>query len=314
MKKIIALLAVCVLTLGPAIRPRACCMPPRDYKGTIGQTAQEAVMFFADGREELILKIKYHLTGESMPDRFAWIITVPSEPDAYALAPENLYEDVFNWTEQLIHPPTRSKSKSEGIVMPVKPAAGLEFGKKVTVGPYDIQPVRALGKDALTAMNDWLDKNGFPTEDPAHMTYFAENKFTFLCIKISPPENEKTVAAAAGVKPLHLSFKSERPYYPLKFSSRQGVFDVRLTMLTAKPLDYTKSEASLKKLEYNSRFMHNINVKSDAFPKTLKDVLRSKESGLRTHAGDWNLNVVEGHAVNSNNSIAGWKEDVFFEL
>ena len=54
--------------------------------------------------------------------------------------------------------------------------SGVELGKRAVVGPYDIQPVRALGRNALTALNRWLGTNGFPTEAPEHMKYFVDNK------------------------------------------------------------------------------------------------------------------------------------------
>jgi hypothetical protein len=96
----------------------------------------------------------------------------------------------------------------------------VELGTRVRVGPYDIQPVRAHGVEALDGLNRWLRKNGFPTEDPAHMKYFVENKFTFLCVRVAPPEGEKNVASSSSLRPIHLSFKSEKPYSPLRFSSR----------------------------------------------------------------------------------------------
>ena len=43
----------------------------------------------------------------------------------------------------------------------------------------------------VSALNAWLEKNGFPTEDPEHMKYFVENKFTFLAIKINPPKGDR---------------------------------------------------------------------------------------------------------------------------
>ena len=45
----------------------ACCMVPRTYNGTIGQDAQEAVLIHDDGREELILRINYRITGDTLP-------------------------------------------------------------------------------------------------------------------------------------------------------------------------------------------------------------------------------------------------------
>ena len=69
----------------------ACCMVPRDYKGTISQSAQEAVLIHDGNREELILRINYQITGDKMPDQFAWIVTVPNEPDAYAVADKETF-------------------------------------------------------------------------------------------------------------------------------------------------------------------------------------------------------------------------------
>jgi hypothetical protein len=298
---------VFALVAGAVAEP--CCMVPADYKGTISQSAQEAVLFHADGREELILKINYKIAGEKMPDRFAWIITVPAEPDAYAVADTALFAQVFDWAEKLVAPPA-AKGPARGEKLD-DDKHGLEFGKAVKVGPYDIQPVRALGKEALDGLNAWLGKNGFPTEDPKHMEYFVEKKFTFLCVKVVPAEGRKEVDAGGGVPPLHLSFKSERPYYPLRFSSRQGVFDVNLYVLTKKPFDFEASGDSLRRINWaKSDLATNVAVKPEGFPKTLKD--RYAASAFKDDAGEWRLNVLRTKQVNKDNTIATWKEDIFF--
>ncbi len=317
--KTLAATFVLVLLAGLAAEP--CCMVPKDYRGTISQSAQEAVLFHHDGREELILKINYKIAGDKsfdsakglaqdkLPDRFAWIITVPNEPDAYATADAKLFEEVFAWANPLVEPPKRGRG--EKLDDPPAAKGGLEFGKAVKVGPYDIQPVRALGKEALEGLNAWLDKNGFPTEDAKHMEYFVERKFTFLCVKVVPPEGGKAVEAAGGVPPLHLSFKSASPYYPLRFSSRQGVFDVNLTMLTKADFDYEASDESLTKINWAEKdFRKNVAVKPDGFPKALQDAYA--KTAFKDDAGAWKLNVLRTKQTNKGNAIAGWKEDVFF--
>jgi hypothetical protein len=298
--------------LAAAVAPvESCCMVPANYKGTISQTAQEAVLFFADGREELILKINYKITGDTLPDKFAWVITVPNTPDAYEVADAKLFEEVFPWAQRLVAPPTKN-GDSLG-----RPAAwgvhGLEFGKPVKVGPYTIQPVKALGKEALTGLNDWLADNGFPKEDPSHMEYFVENKFTFLCVKFDPQKNKKAVDSEGGVPPLHLSFKSDNPYYPLRFSSRQGVFDVNLYVLTKKDFDYKVSSDSLKRINWSDRehFKNNVEVSPKDFPKSLKAAY--EKSTFKDDTGKWKLNVLRAHQVNKDNAIAKWKTDIFFK-
>jgi hypothetical protein len=285
-------------------------MVPATYKGTISQSAQEAVLFHANGREELILKINYQIKGDTLPDHFAWVITVPNKPDKYAVADKELFKDVFKWADPLVHPPTLGGGgKDAGND---SDASGLEIGKPVKVGPYTIVPVKALGKQALNGLNQWLGKNGFPREDPKHMAYFVENKFTFLCVRFDPPKGQKTVDKAGGVPPLHLSFKSATPYYPLRFSSRQGVFDVNLYVLTKKKFDYKGSGDSLKRINWSrDGLLPNVKVKPESFPKSLKAVY--DKSRFKGYSGVWYLNVLRANGVNRGNTIAKWKKDIFFK-
>jgi hypothetical protein len=307
MRTVLVLSGLCALVLAQSPAVESCCMVPATYKGTISQSAQEAVLFHHHGREELILKINYKISGKTLPDRFAWVVTVPNEPDDYAVADKTLFEDMFKWANPLteITRPTLGwiKKSAEG---------GVILGKPVNVGPYAIQPVRALGKEALEGLNNWLHKNGFPTEDPRHMEYFVENQFTFLCVKVSPQKNGEAVASQGGVPPLHLSFKSPNPYYPLRFSSRQGVFDVNLYVLTKKEFDYKKSGDTLKRINWAASYLkRNVLVESRTFPESLKKVYA--KSKFKDDTGRWYLNMLRTRQTNKDNAIARWTEDIFFK-
>jgi hypothetical protein len=293
----------------------ACCMLPATYEGTISQNAHEAVLIHHNGREELVLRIDYHIEGATMPDQFAWVITVPHEPDNYALADAELFEEMFDLSESLLRP--QIDNRSLGLLdktMPSEPAIpnGVELGMRVQVGPYDIQPVRGVGANALTGLNNWLKKNNFPTEDPAHMKYFVDGKFTFLAVRIAPPKDKKTVGSGGKVPPLHLSFKTEKPYYPLRFSSRQGVFDVNLHVLTKTKLDYKVSDSVLRQINWtNTEFVRNYKLQAKQMPETLKDLM--KKTTFRKKTGFWYFNNIRGDRVNrKENLIANWKTDVFF--
>jgi hypothetical protein len=296
-----------LLVLAVSAPVESCCMVPRDYKGTISQSAQEAVLFHHDGREELVLKINYRIKGDSLPDRFAWVITVPNDPDHYEVADAGLFQELFDWAEKVARLPTKSKDDGPNSLGRGK----LVIGQPVRVGPYEIQPVKALGREALGALNTWLDEHGFPKEDPRHMAYFVENKFTFLCVKFDPPRGQRTVAADGGAVPLHLSFKSERPYYPLRFSSRQGVFDVNLYVLTKKPFDYKESGDSLKRINWAfTGFRANTRVAPGDFPRLLKDVYG--KTRFKEDRSPWHLNVLRCREVNKGDTIARWEDDIFF--
>lgn len=312
MRTVLVLGGLCSLVLALASAPvESCCMVPATYKGTISQSAQEAVLFHHDGREELVLKINYKISGRTLPDRFAWVITVPNEPDDYAVADKTLFKDMFAWANPLVVPASRNKSKN-GLGLGGVTAGGVIVGKPVNVGPYTIQPVRAVGREALEGLNDWLQKNGFPSEEPKHMEYFVDNQFTFLCVKFSPPEKKEAVAGEGGVPPLHLSFKSPNPYYPLRFSSRQGVFDVNLYVLTKKEFDYKKSSDSLKRINWAETDLNqNVLVEPRSFPATLKKIYA--KSKFKDDAGRWYLNVLRTRQTNKDNAIAKWTEDIFFK-
>jgi hypothetical protein len=284
-----------------------CCMVPAGYKGSISQSGQEAILFHDQGREDLILKIHYEIRGDAMPDRFAWIITVPNEPDGYAVADPDLFRQVHDWAMNLVRPPVPSR----GIAAPALKAEGLEFGRAVRVGPYDIQPVRALGREALEGLNAWLSANGFPTEEPSHMAYFVDHKFTFLCIKVRPAEGEKSVAQSAGLVPLQLSFRTEQPYYPLRFSSRQGVFDVTLYAFTRDLFDFRRSGESLRRINWKDKgYQSNVAVGPELFPSALSKAY--EKGGFAGRGGRWHLNVLQGIGVNQGDTIATWPDDLFF--
>lgn len=288
----------------------ACCMVPRTYKGTIAQDTHEAVLIHDGEREELVLRIGYKLSGPTAPSEFAWIVTVPNEPDAYALADKALFKDMFKLSERYLRPrsksETDSKSRHSGKVV----SGRVELGKAVTVGPYAIQPVRALGLDALKGLNAWLAKNGFPSEDEKHMAYFVQNKFTFLCVKVQPAKDQ-TLSMTGKLPPLHLSFKSKTPYYPLRFSSRQGVFNVNLHVLTRTKLDYAQSKNMLDKINWSNRdFRRNEALTRAKFPLNLWKVFQ-KGKVKSTIETRWYYNNLRSTRTNLGNAISRWEQDVF---
>lgn len=309
MKTTLAIAAALTTAFAPSFAS-ACCMLPASYEGSISQSGQEAIIFHDRGREELILKIDYRIRGKKMPDRFAWIITVPNEPDAYSLADRSIFEKTYRWADK--HAKIPARSYTFGVPESDAPKAAVDLGRRVRVGPYDIQPVRARGVEALDGLNDWLRKNGFPTEDPEHMKYFVEKKFTFLCIKIVPAKGKTTVGSGAPLQPIHLSFKSEKPYYPLRFSSRQGVFDLNLYVLTKNQFDYESSSDSLRRIRFaRGEYRKNVAVEAAGFPKLLREQVR--KGRLERTNGQWFLNVLRTRRVNEGEAIMAWKEDIFFQ-
>lgn len=321
MKKLLLMVAgalVCIESVS------ACCMVPRTYKGSIGQSMQEAVVLHADGREELVLGIKYQMKpgkDGKLPPYFAWVITVPNEPDRYQLADRDLFKKVFDWGDPKMRrrPFSDSRGPREKIAL-----GGLIWSKQVTVGPYTIQPVKATGMAALKGLNVWLDENGFPQEDEKHMEYFVKNGFTFLCIKVSPAKASASVPGGGSLKPLHLSFKSKQPYYPLRFSSRQGVFGINVWLMIKDKIDYKKAATVYQKVGARSpvnskgeldpfqRF--NVAVTQQKCPKALSALMKNSPSSVIRNQTTWNLNLIKSAQVNKRVKISSWNQDVFLPL
>jgi hypothetical protein len=182
----------------------------------------------------------------------------------------------------------------------------------VRVGPFEITAVRARGPEGLAELNAYLQRRGFAPEDEDHMRWFTERKFTFLCIHITPPEKAGSVGKKLDLPALRIGFDTPTPYYPAKFSSRQGDWGLRLAVVTSQPLDTEKLAGVVKRLRgwTNGRW-GNLwfegkppRVVADAFP-----------AGGPSR---WHVNVVESRGVNPSTdgkpAIWSWDDDVFLPL
>ncbi|MBI4229346.1 MAG: DUF2330 domain-containing protein [Planctomycetes bacterium] len=232
---------------------RACICAPRDYKGSHEETAQEAIVFWQEGREDLVLKVDYRLTpaqGEALPASLAWVIPVPAVPDRYEEEDPDIFVDMFEAWEKQTNPPLPVASESEQVPsFGDEEPVGIDLLPKATVGAYEIQPIRTRGSEGAAALDAWLGGNGFGTVPPGDMAYYVERDWVWLAIRIHPTEGEGTLAAEGGLRPLRISFASEGIVYPLKFSTGQGVFDVNLYLVTAEPIDF-RGENSLAECRF----------------------------------------------------------------
>ena len=298
-----ALGALSALTTHPA---HACCMAPGDYTGRISQTGHQGIILHAEDREELILKIGVGLTAaDRMPDRIAWVVTVPSIPDGYDA---DLSSALFREADQMVEPQSRWATK--GIRMSA--VASIDV-KVIHVGPYEIHQINTVGSGALQDLNRWLHDHGFPPEDPEHMKPFVEADVTWLCIQARPQEGER-FSTRTDLPPLRISFSTDRPFYPLRFSSRQGAFPLNLFVFSDRPVDPEASAAVLSQLSHNRR---PISPRQSA-----RDKLRGKEfkklvgkiraEGRMTLPKTWHVARVRAGVVNSKaNPIAEWATDIY---
>ncbi|MFK7789385.1 MAG: hypothetical protein AB8C95_07860, partial [Phycisphaeraceae bacterium] len=76
---------------------------------------------------------------------------------------------------------------------------------------------------------------------------------TFLCIEVTPKKGEKTLSVGELLPPLRVRFETEYPYYPLRYSSQQGDFNLALFTLTEEPIDLEKSAGVLEAIGWQNQ-------------------------------------------------------------
>jgi hypothetical protein len=204
---------------------------PKDYKGSLEERAQEAILIFhasdttGEATEDLILKIR--LVGN--PARFAWVIPFPQEPKIAKEDPK-LFEELFGYVEA--RRASLHKHKAEGMKSAEAKAEarpGVEVLSRQMVGSYDTAVVR---ENVAGALNRWLDAEGFQTLPDAEATvaFYRKKGYVFACVKVSAAELDKDKPVDSH--PLRFTFKPggrDGLFYPMKMTGLQkDPFDVNL--------------------------------------------------------------------------------------
>jgi hypothetical protein len=177
----------------------------------IYQPAQKAVILHENGREDLILQVKY----EGDVDEFAWIVPVPGYPDVDVSQPE-MFEELAYFTAVEAY-------DSDGGFFACLPAGGgfdaseVEVWEEDAVGVYEYAILSAADPQALV---DWLNTNGypFPEEGAETVDYYIDKEWYFVALRINAGEAAEGLAEGT-VQPLRLSFDSDDIVYPLKITS-----------------------------------------------------------------------------------------------
>lgn len=206
-------------------------MAPREYKGSLEELAQEAILVFhpGDGKrsatEDMILKIR--VRGDV--ERFAWIIPLPSEPTT---SPEDpaLFEELHRYVQARLaassaKPAGGFKATRAAVPTPVAEAPVEVLSRKV-VGSFDVAVVRENKPDALLG---WLRDNGYKTPEAAGdvIEFYRKKKYVFACVKVS--DAAKSQGAEASLHPLRFTFDT---------NGRDGIFfPMKLTGLQSEPFD-----------------------------------------------------------------------------
>jgi hypothetical protein len=217
-------------------------VPPKDYKGSLEERGQEALIVFHAGdetkpaTEDLILKIRVEGDASS----FAWVVALPNEPTT---APEDgkLFEELHRYVQQQKQRAQWAKA-SEGLAGPAAPAAKsaepVEVISRKDVGSYDVAIVREKEPGTLNA---WLLDNGYRRVEGADdlFEWYRKKNYVFACVRVNDAALAK--GAAAELHPLRFTFATggrDAAYFPMRLTGLQSSrFDVNLYVLYGKWLN-----------------------------------------------------------------------------
>jgi hypothetical protein len=202
--------------------------PPRDYKGSLEEKAQEAIIIFrgtnsGEATEDLILKVR--VAGEAKS--FGWVIPFPNRPEVEK-EDARLFQELFDYV-QARRPRKKSGGfKTDGMAAP-KTAEGVVVLSRKIVGNYDVAVVR---ENEPGTLNAWLEDGGFQTLHDAEdvLGYYRDKGYVYACVKVSDAALEK--GRDADLHPLRFTFKTggrDGIYFPMKMTGLQTApFDVNL--------------------------------------------------------------------------------------
>jgi len=234
-KPLVVALVACGLLAGlgahSAVLADGKIVPPRNYKGSLEERAQEAIIIFngsdtkSQATEDLILKISVIGSAKS----FAWVIPLPSEPKIGKEDPK-LFRELFSYVQARTARPHKSEG-AKGTDLKARPAAkgGVEVLARRVVGSYDTAVVR---ENVAGALNKWLAAEGFQALDNAEdvIGFYRKKGYVFACVKVSDAELVKDKPVDSH--PLRFTFKTggrDGIYYPMRMTGLQGArFDVNL--------------------------------------------------------------------------------------
>ena len=214
-----------------------------DKHKDINEPTQKAIMVYDNGREDLILQVKY----EGPVDEFGWLIPVPNLPTVQKGSMKCFYElsqytqRHFEWGHQ------RSRTKSDAMTLGMdsagaKPEPPVKVIETKTVGAYE---TAVLSTKDSGALEKWLETNHFyfPTNRTGVLDAYVKEHWYFIAVKVKLSQgllgtiSSKLKLASGELHPLQISFASDRCVYPLKISSANDTpSEIQVYVLSSEPL------------------------------------------------------------------------------
>ncbi|MBK9975003.1 MAG: DUF2330 domain-containing protein [Planctomycetes bacterium] len=325
---ILLLLALGLTLRTPAVE--ACIHAPKDLEFPIEAGSQRGIVMWDNGREELVLMPGYKLAdtkdGKS-PEiaesglvanfkSFAWLVPVPSIPDAYKETATTVFKDMHAFTT--VHPRLEELKTDDGPVLtaPEETQEGMQFLEAVNIGEYSIQPIKAKGESGGKELNAWLKDKGFGEVSSASLRWYVKHDWCWLAVRMA---SDKGLPDKADVKPLQISFKTPRPVYPLKIQDGRGEFDAELWVIVRERLDLSKlRQWGLETPEMRDDYYVQDHRETGfaALPESVRAIGAEQEDFKALRLGAMFCYRISGKLMEApdGQDVAAWVDDLYFEF
>lgn len=225
---LVVVLALLGLQLASLVAPAYACgcgaMVP-DGERSVSVNRERSVVRW-DGREEQIVM---SLTVSGDARTAAWIMPVPNRATVKlgdAAVFDRLDEETAPTYEKREYYWPRSHDwpfdmfESDGMAgdaAPGGPRSSVDVVGRERLGPFDVARLTATDSGAL---GDWLDENGFTLPDrlDAALEPYVERKWEYVAIRLAPEDTASGLPLSGTLDPLHLTFASAEPVYPMRLS------------------------------------------------------------------------------------------------
>ena len=195
---------------------------------------QEAADLNSDGEAAVAVEKPKPPVETTVPEmsEMAWVVPVPTVPTSYRQEEDQCFKELDDLFPVYRYATSGggfggSSEKSE-----TRKERSLIVYPPQTVGDYAVTPLRALGKEGIAALKDWLEENNFAPMSEQALKYYAGNNWTFLAIKVKARELKAGVPQA--LHPLHVTFRSPKIVFPMKMA--EGKVSATLFVMTDTPL------------------------------------------------------------------------------
>lgn len=304
----------------------ACLHPPVEIAYPLKPGTQLALVFFADGRQEMVIRPSYKLelpeTGPNAPKddahgrltTLAWVVPVPNVPDSYKEVDASMFTKLREFTPIDMISPLNSDSPRENRARHSPDQKGVTMLEAVSVGDYTIQPIKAKGELGGLELNAWLKDKGFGEIAAPTLKYYLEKDYCWLAVRI---HNAKGLPANGEVKPLQIGFATEKPVFPLKIHAGGNSFDLELWLITGKEIDTEKSkEYGLKTAGQISDLQTQRNQQTTfaELPEKVRAVANDVAGLKSLKTGNVHCVRFFGNGLNKATDLAKLETDLTFEF